>query len=150
MLQMKNDIPILLSTHLNEIKKINDSLSIQGVLIKDIPITKIFDEHTTIFIVEKAVNKMFNLKYYIDHLFSWLLENILEFEMRFKKFFCTVKTTKTKNYENAITTKDAFQQHSLVDCELIIFHLNDVVLEAYAKTTTYKIYFTILSENTKV
>lgn len=70
MLQTKECISSLLKINMNEIKKINyNSLCVQGTIINNKHILKIFSNTTSIFITEETLNKLFNLELYIDYMY---------------------------------------------------------------------------------
>lgn len=77
----------------------------QGIIINDIQIIKIFDGSTSIFMTEKTLNKLFDLELCIDHMFSWLSESLPEIVTKFNRFVNIVKSPNSKDYVTNLVHK---------------------------------------------
>lgn len=92
---------------------------------------EIFNTMTSIFVTANTMQKIFDLEYCVDHMYSWLAENIPSIEQKKTAFVeILIKNTTGKNYKAAIMEDSSFEQHSLIDCELLALCINTIIGEA--------------------
>lgn len=110
----------------------SDTLAFRTVKLSmsNVETMEIFTSSASIFVTANTLRKMFDLEYCIDHMYSWLEENIPSVKQKFSTFVEILKGASTANYKSAIMNDPTFEKHSLIDCELLALCINTIVGEA--------------------
>lgn len=77
-------------------------------------------------ITQKTMRKLFDLEYCIDHMYSWLSENLYSVQTKYYKFMEIISNV-NGDFAKAIVENEDFERNSLIDTELLALGL-DVML----------------------
>lgn len=61
------------------------------------------------------------------------MESLPNVNIKFNQFVDIVRKTTNKNYMASITNHDTFEQHCIIDCELVTLCLNDIMQATFKK-----------------
>ena len=81
---------------------------------------------------EATIQKMFKFDRCIETTFSWLSEILNSVSSKYASFVAIIRDapTPTEDYEKLISESEYFEQHSLLDCELLALGLNSMIDDA--------------------
>ncbi|XP_076384561.1 uncharacterized protein LOC143263581 [Megalopta genalis] len=80
-------------------KQIDETLSLQIVNFNGMSLIKLFDSQASIYVTKETMDNLYKLELCMDHIYSWLSENIPEIQDRFAKLVDIVKNSnKEQNY----------------------------------------------------
>lgn len=121
------------------------NLLIENVTFQNIKVVKLNLLDATVYIKRETLDKLFNLELCIDHMYSWLCNNINIVAAKFKKFVNVLQQQNiTAQYYSlkqidwdfaiqAIRDSDDFDCTSIIDCELLACSMHNIVQEALKK-----------------
>ena len=74
------------------------------------------------------MRKLFAYEHCIDHMFTWLTENMYAVASKYTAFVNVLRSaTAPTDYVKLISESDHFEQHSLIDCELLVLGLQSML-----------------------
>ena len=93
-----------------------------------INLIKITDNHVTLYMTEVTMRKLFAYEHCIDHMFTWLTENMYSVSSKCAAFVEVLRTASVPtNYVKLISESEHFEKHSLIDCELLVLGLQSML-----------------------
>ena len=111
-------------------------LDIAVVKFQDSKVVKFTCRETSLYFKFETLSTLFNLKYCIDNMYSWLCNNTHLVNDKFKNFVNIVKQNNVtqKSYAaQVISDSDDFNCNSLIDCELLACALPDIMYNALSE-----------------
>ncbi|XP_076663529.1 uncharacterized protein LOC143366364 [Andrena cerasifolii] len=120
-----------------------DHLRLEFTRMHDDQLIKITDNSSVIYMTEATMRKLLAYEHCIDHIFTWLTENMYSVSSKYATFVDVLhNTTAPTNYVKLISESGHIEQHSLVDCELLalgmqsmLLYVNHVPLQGVPKIT---------------
>lgn len=101
-------------------------INVEFCQFNGIKLAKLSNSAKCIQITKKTMTRLFDLEYCIDHMYSWLSENLNSVQSKYCKFMQIISTV-TDDFAKAILEHADFECHSLIDTELLALGL-DVML----------------------
>ena len=85
----------------------------------DVQLIKITDNRAVIYMTEATMRKLFAYEHCIEHMYTWLTENMYSVSSKYATFVEVLRTAPVlTNYVKLISESEHFEQHSLIDCKL--------------------------------
>ena len=108
-----------------------DHLRIEFPRMHDDQLIKITDNRVVIYMTEATMCKLFTYNYCIEHMYTWLSENMYSVSSKYATFVDVLRSaTAPTDYVKLISESEHFEQHSLIDCELLACAINHIVDDA--------------------
>ena len=131
-LLLQNGSDILERLHVNATSPqtpiVIDHLRIEFTRMHDTQLVRIIDNHVALYMTEATMRKLFTYEYCIDHMFTWLSENIYSVSSTYTAFVDVLRSaTAPTDYVKLIFESDYFEQHSLIDCELLAMGMQSML-----------------------
>ena len=105
-----------------------DHLRLEFTRMHDDQLIKITDNRAVIYMTEATMRKLFAYKHCIEHMFTWLTENMYSVSSKYATFVEVLRTASVPtNYVKLISESEHFEQHSLIDCELLALGLQSML-----------------------
>ena len=105
-----------------------DHLRIEFTRMHNDQLVKITDNRVTLYMTEVTMQKLFAYEHCIDHMFTWVTENMYAVASKYTAFVNVPhSTTAPTDYVKLISESDHFEQHSLIDCELLALGMQSML-----------------------
>ena len=105
-----------------------DHLRIEFTRMHNDQLVKITDNRVTLYMTEVTMRKLFAYEHCIDHMFTWLTENMYAVASKYTAFVNVLRSaTAPTDYVKLISESDHFEQHSLIDCELLALGMQSML-----------------------
>ena len=105
-----------------------DHLRLDFTRMHDDQLIKITDNRTVIYLTEATMRKLFAYEHCIEHMYTWLTENMYSVSSKYATFVEVLRAAPVPtNYVKLISESEHFEQHSLIDCELLALGLQSML-----------------------
>ncbi|XP_076669381.1 uncharacterized protein LOC143369390 [Andrena cerasifolii] len=137
-LLLQNEVDILQRLRSNATSPqthiIIDHLRLEFTRMHDDQLIKITDNRVVIYMTEATMCKLFAYNHCIEHMYTWLTENMYSVSSKYATFVDVLRSaTAPTDYVKLISESEHFEQHSLIDCELLACAINHIVHDARSK-----------------
>ncbi|XP_076671450.1 uncharacterized protein LOC143370342 [Andrena cerasifolii] len=137
-LLLQNEVDILQRLRSNATSPqthiIIDHLRLVFTRVHDDQLIKITDNRVVIYMTEATMCKLFAYNHCIEHMYTWLTENMYSVSSKYATFVDVLRSaTAPTDYVKLISESEYFEQHSLIDCELLACAINHIVDDARSK-----------------
>ncbi|XP_076664949.1 uncharacterized protein LOC143367210 [Andrena cerasifolii] len=137
-LLLQNEVDILQRLRSNATSPqthiIIDHLRLEFTRMHDDQLIKITDNRFVIYMIEATMCKLFAYNHCIKHMYTWLTENMYSVSSKYATFVDVLRSaTAPTDYVKLISESEHFEQHSLIDCELLACAINHIVDDTRSK-----------------
>ncbi|XP_076685991.1 uncharacterized protein LOC143377999 [Andrena cerasifolii] len=137
-LLLQNEVDILQRLRSNATSPqthiIIDHLRLEFTRMHDDQLIKITDNRVVIYMTEATMCKLFAYNHCIEHMYTWLTENMYSVSSKYATFVDVLRSAiAPTDYVKLISESEHFEQHSLIDCELLACVINHIVDDARSK-----------------
>ena len=111
-------------------------MTLEVVKMSNSKIIKMTLSNNSLYMTPPTLLHLFDFENCIRHMYSWLSENTYSVNEKFKNFATILQRDNIRNASDAakvIRESDAFDDESLIDCELLTCAINDILHDACNK-----------------